>query len=578
MPNDANFVAQMMTIGAVSSFDATQLSNSTLRSIASHIRTLKRNNITIDEKTLTINTVKTLDSLVDVHGKRLSEQYKRQIGLTIKRMYPKANILLNEYNNSRNRKSQPRMASEKFVSNVRKIRDEAVNILSNVQSNRTIEDLGQYDTCLAILLTIGTSLRIHEILQLTVAHIGKIEKQELINIKSKASNNVRFVALNDVLINTFATIQKQQPLVKENIVKKKLDHASKYQIDRFEFGYLIISSEDHMRKKLHEISASLNIQETILGFNIFRKHVTSVLTAGGGHFVAQAMNNHSSLNTTLDHYNVITPQAAQMTFDELVGKFNSLDPQDDDVNTRNPEIIASGDGFQIKNSTINKKNVKITPTVDYQTTPIDKFHVLDGLFDSRLNDIQKTINLNNSKYSIMPEQLDIESINNELAILTKIIQNEKLAIEKLNSDLRDQMLMAQKFNQDVNLTILANYKKRLDHIVADNNKIKNGIYTHIVRLKRDFDVRQQQQQQQQQGVNVPSTLLHEQNKQLSNNIALPSLSTMFSRTQTPSLQQQQQPIQQQYQPNQQELYNVYETPPYTSSDIILKPSDTFDKK
>ncbi|AUQ43949.1 vlf-1 [Esparto virus] len=352
MPS-SNFANQMLAIGAASTFDATKLSNSTLRSTVSHINTLRRNGIPITEQALTLNTVYMLDRLVDVHGRPLTDQYKRQIGSTIKRLYPKVDISLGPYNQSRKRNAQTRVASETYVQDIRKIRDGAVDLLVDTNKRKQIEDLGMYDTCLAILITISTSLRIHEILQLKLAHIPKIQSNEPIGIKTKRSNDVRYIAPNELLLNIFTTVQRQRAWIQQNVQFRKSDYTLRCQQDRLDAGYIIISSEDYMRKKLHELSASLGISSSTLGFNVFRKHITSVLTAGGGHFVAQALNNHSSVNTTLDHYNVITSQSAQMTFDDLIGKFDSLDKPEKDqlippkiVMDKNNKFVLANNGLE----------------------------------------------------------------------------------------------------------------------------------------------------------------------------------------------------------------------------------------
>ncbi|ATZ81490.1 VLF-1 [Drosophila innubila nudivirus] len=559
---DSDFANQMLAIGATSTFDATKLSNSTLRSTASHIRTLKRNNIPINEQSLTLNTVYMLDRLVDTHGKLLNDQYKRQIGLTIKRMYPESEIMLEPYNNTRHRKSQTRMASEKFVTEIRMIRDATTDILSSINNRNMIDDLGQYDTCISILLTISTSLRINEILQLKFTHIPKIEANEPVAIKSKASNNVRFIAPNELLLNVFQTITRQRMLVKNNIEKKKSDHASKFQLQRFTNDYLVISSEDHMRKKLHEISASLGIKSPILGFNVFRKHVTSVLTSNGGHFVAQSLNNHSSLNTTLDHYNVVTPQAAQITFDALIGKFNSLDPPE--LIDENPDIVMDGENsFRLKSKNENQLQMpNKSQTLDLpSTSSSSKFNVLDGLFDKQFDNLSATYDKSNSNLDSLQVKLqnnwNLDSFNFILKIMTDDIQNEKKLVNKLNSDLKDQMLLAQQFKQNVNLNIISNYKKKLDTLIQQNTDFKRGVYRNIESLKRQYDRNIQQQNN---------------NIQLSATSALNSQPSLNSNQQSQQQQQQEQQQQQQQQQQmiQQQSFEVYETPPYSNNDVFMK--------
>lgn len=319
MSDSASSIASLLTLGINASFDPSKLSPSTIQSIISHIKTLKRNGISLDEQSLTINTEHMLDRLKDTKGNLLNDSYKRQIGMTIKRLFPQSDISLQQYNRAHNesRSSRTRASSDEFMNNVRKLRDATLNIIQDVYLHRRIDDLGLYDACIAVLLTLCTSLRIEEIRHLKLSHIPKIQANQPIGIKSKQSFATRIISSNNLLETTFTTIKKQRQYVVDFVKLKKSDYASKYQQNRIELDYIIISTADYMRKKLHEIAASIGVKIDNLGFTIFRKSTTTVLIEGGGHLVAQTMNNHSSLNTTLGHYNILTPQTVQKTYDDL---------------------------------------------------------------------------------------------------------------------------------------------------------------------------------------------------------------------------------------------------------------------
>lgn len=319
MSDSASSLASLLTLGINASFDPSKLSPSTIQSIISHIKTLKRNGISLDEQSLTINTEHMLDRLKDTKGNLLNDSYKRQIGMTIKRLFPQSDISLQQYNRAHNesRSSRTRASSDEFMNNVRKLRDATLNIIQDVYLHRRIDDLGLYDACIAVLLTLCTSLRIEEIRHLKLSHIPKIQANQPIGIKSKQSFATRIISSNNLLETTFTTIKKQRQYVADFVKLKKSDYASKYQQNRIESDYIIISTADYMRKKLHEIAASIGVKIDNLGFTIFRKSTTTVLIEGGGHLVAQTMNNHSSLNTTLGHYNILTPQTVQKTYDDL---------------------------------------------------------------------------------------------------------------------------------------------------------------------------------------------------------------------------------------------------------------------
>lgn len=326
-------IVELGLLGQMVTFDRTKLSKTTVMNSVSHVNVLKRNNIPITEADLTHNTVALLDRLVDGRGNLLSTDYKRQIGMTIKRLYPNANINLSTYNSTRRRRNrmeaftnQANHSGVDYVHAVRLVRDECVNILLMSHTRQSIDDLGMYDAAIAVLLTISTSLRIKELLQLRMNHIPDILESKQITIHSKSNKNVRSVAPNDLLVNVFQTIQVLRPLVRANIQAKN-NRNIRPQIERFNDGYLLISSDDFMTKKLKDIAAMAGAATTLttFGFNTFRRYITSTLIEGGGHYIAQSMNNHSNLNTTLDHYNVVGPESMQTVYRNLFDTMNQID-------------------------------------------------------------------------------------------------------------------------------------------------------------------------------------------------------------------------------------------------------------
>lgn len=333
----------LLEIGTASTFDRTKVSKTTMKSVLSHIRLLKRNNVPIDEEHLTYDTIKMLNRLVDTRGKKLSDLYKRQIGMTIKRLFPhiRDRIDLSKLNGARNDKdghTSTRAMDPDFMNLVQKLIDYAAMILNRMNSESEVKDLGLYDTCLAILIISCTCLRLHEACQLTVPDIKKIRNREAVYIRSKGGSNVRIIAENATLRKVFDLVKKQRGKVENAIAVKNLDHATRHQVMRYNKGYIIISSEDYMRKKLRTLMATIYPERQVMGFNVFRKYTTSILVDGGGHYVAQALNNHSTVNTTLDHYNVVGPQTVQNTYNDIIDamhveKIDSREIHDDLIRT-----------------------------------------------------------------------------------------------------------------------------------------------------------------------------------------------------------------------------------------------------
>lgn len=320
LPRSNQFITTMVTLGRISTLDVTKLSESTMRSIASHIRILERNGITLTEDNLTQNTSKMLDTLRDKQNQPLTESYKRQIGMTIKRLFPGHNIDLSKYNISRNPLARTRLQSPDFTIQISKVLDTASVYLKKAYASNILEDLAMYDTCHAILLSCSTSLRINEILQLRMLEMEQIKNNKPINIKNKHHTGARVVAPNDLLLSIFRGITANRQKVADAIRRRSDPTTLRHHTERFEAGCLITSSEDYMRKKLHVLAATNHLLTMKLGFNSFRKYITTTLVEGGGHLAAQAMNNHSTLNMTLDHYNVLGPQASEKTYSQLLSK------------------------------------------------------------------------------------------------------------------------------------------------------------------------------------------------------------------------------------------------------------------
>lgn len=309
----------LVELGSISTFDPKRLSFATLQSVASHIRLLKRNNVILTPENFQRDGNKIINGLLDKNNKPLNVMYKRQIAITIKRLFPISNINFNEYSTAgQNRKNKTRLAKPAFFESIKRIVDRASLIVKETYNKQRIEDLGLYDASLAVLLTICTSLRINEILQLKLADIPTILNDEPVMIYSKGGNQVRNIAKNEILVSLFKTIQNQRPLVESYVNNRIFDKIHELQEIRLNSGYLLISSADYMRKKLHEMASSMQIKSQPLGFNSFRKFIVTMLIDGGGHEVAQSMNNHQSINTTLDNYNVVGPQLAENTYAKLI--------------------------------------------------------------------------------------------------------------------------------------------------------------------------------------------------------------------------------------------------------------------
>lgn len=331
-----------LSLGIDATFDSSLLAKASVKNSKSHWRTLLRNKtkgrIELTKKNLTQNVVSILDKLRDMKNNPLKHDYKRQIGNTIKRIFPDISISLGQYEKAQKTdKNEIERLTPEQIDDLRSMKDKAAEIIHEVYEKNEIEDLGLYDACIAVLITTGSSCRIEEAIQLKFKHMEQIEKNEPIGIKSKGSHNVRIIAPNELLQDIFIVVKSQRHLVQTFIKNKTMNTARQIQRNKFNQQYILISSSSYMQKKLHELAMLIGKDYTNLGFRKFRKYITTLLTKNGAFKTAQKMNNHKHFDTTLKHYiGVIAPEAAEKTYkylvgDEILDKFEKSDESRKDV-------------------------------------------------------------------------------------------------------------------------------------------------------------------------------------------------------------------------------------------------------
>lgn len=330
------FVAAIMDLGAVTTVDLSRLSPTTLRSMTAHVRLLQRNGVGLDRESIELEEpLAMLDRLRDRRGERLSDGYKRQILMTLKRMYPDLDLYRGDNKRfkkfTRHSVKSTRVSSDEFMEGMRRLLERAAQVVGSVYETGEIANLGTYDASVTALLAGSTSLRVHEILELRMRDAASIRADRAVGLKSKGSSRAfRAIALNDVLEATLTAIESQRDAVVRAVNDPMLSGSRymsvEHQRRRLREDRLVISSEDHLRKKIRELAASIGVAHQRIGFNSFRSYITSVLTEGGGHLIAQSMNNHRSVDTTLDHYNVVTPAASERAYDDLRDIMDSILP------------------------------------------------------------------------------------------------------------------------------------------------------------------------------------------------------------------------------------------------------------
>lgn len=347
----ADVVPDLVAMGAKASRDRLLLAQTTYQSMKSHIALLKRNNVDLSEENLTKNTFMILEQLVTLRGDRLTDGYKRQVGNTLRRIYPHAKLSMARYSRSRKRQAATRVMNDNYVNGAMLICQYAAAVINYVSSSPNVDvNLAIYDTSVACMLTLATSLRIGELAQLTTEHIPLIQAGQPINLRCKKSTHTRTLVQTDVLNLILQCVLQQRSFVAKQLSRKPLDIRNR-QGKRFGKNYVLTSSASYMTKTLREMASIVGFRTPTVGFNSFRKLTVSVLVANGGHLVAQALNNHSSLNTTIDHYAVNSMQSTESAFARLAklgkappGAADGQGPTASASSLHNPVLTAMGFG------------------------------------------------------------------------------------------------------------------------------------------------------------------------------------------------------------------------------------------
>lgn len=91
-----------------------------------------------------------------------------------------------------------------------------------------------------------------------------------------------------------------------------------YVRSRIANDYVLITSVSQLRRSLKQLAVSFSVNVPNLGFNKFRKYMTSLLVDAGNHSLAQFINSHRNMDTTLTNYDVGTKQSMEKTLNTIM--------------------------------------------------------------------------------------------------------------------------------------------------------------------------------------------------------------------------------------------------------------------
>ena len=309
--------------------DNSKYAPATIRSSLCHLRLIKRNGYQISQFK-DGNALNILNKLKNRKGELLTNSHKRQVAFAIQKVDNSIKIDTKQFGKHRQEKVT-RMSDAFFLDHVKKMVTNAAEYLGR-HITQEVSDLAMLEACAAVLFSVCTALRIDEICQLQYDHLDRIKEGEPINISCKGkSSAMRTIPNSDILASLIHTLVLIKPKVEKCVAGSdaQIHIIAHWQLKK---DFVIKTSQSFMRKKLKELSALTTVEddqpkndwkEYKLGFQSFRKYITTILVENGGHLVAQALNNHKNLVTTLTHYTNPTPQTAEDTMNRLYGSTHS---------------------------------------------------------------------------------------------------------------------------------------------------------------------------------------------------------------------------------------------------------------
>lgn len=317
-------VGDLATLGDVSMFDASKIRKTTQLSMRSHLNLLRYNNISLTREHVQSNDMnKMLDGLKTRKGDLLKPEYKIQIAATLKRLYgDNMAIDVNVYRNDILRR-KPHAENFQMMEKIKLLINHAAQFIRNVEKNKSFgPDLTSYEASLAILMSSCTSLRIAELHQITVPNLKTILRNKPIFLHSKGfkSSSTRC----DIVPNRLFTscimfvFRNRDSIIKNVKIYERSNRYPECTLGRIQGDSVFITSVSQLRRSAKQLAVSFSLDIENLGFNKFRKYIKSILVDECGHGLAQFMNAHSNVNTTITNYDVGTKQSMERTLKRVL--------------------------------------------------------------------------------------------------------------------------------------------------------------------------------------------------------------------------------------------------------------------
>lgn len=290
------------------------LSNKTVTSRNCHLNLFRLNNIQFENyDSVKDNPNKIIDKMIDTKGKLLKNGYKAQIAMTLKAIHP--NLKINIKNYKEKAKTETRVEDPEFIKKINTLADDCAKRI-NLVSEYAMIDLGEYESCLTVIISLATTMRLSEIIKMKMFNLKEILEQKMVSVSPKGHDGTRFIPINTILLYLVKSILINRDKVELflNNSRRKLDKKRK---KKFKDNFVITSSASYLKKKIKELAALSLLYIPVLGYKPFRKLTTTILISKGGLDVASAMNNHSNINTTEKYYNITSGAVLEKVYSSI---------------------------------------------------------------------------------------------------------------------------------------------------------------------------------------------------------------------------------------------------------------------
>lgn len=314
----------LANLGDVSKFDISKIRKTTQMSMRSHLNLIRYNGIDLTRDYVQRHDMnEMLDGLKTRKNEPLKSEYKVQIAATLKRLYgQEMTIDVNVYRNDVLR-NKPHAENYEMMEKIKKMIDYAAEYMKTVESENSFGDrLASYEAALAVLMSCATSHRINELHQFTIQNLKDILMHKPIFVHSKGhrSSTTRCdIVPNKLLVSCIKFVmQNRQSVLRGARIHERSNRYPDYTEARITGDNVFLTSVSQLRRAVKQLAISFSLDIENLGFNKFRKYITSVLVDGGGHSLAQFINAHSNVDTTISNYDVGTKITMERTMNDIL--------------------------------------------------------------------------------------------------------------------------------------------------------------------------------------------------------------------------------------------------------------------